>query len=132
MARRSRRSEYRGRPYVAGSSFDLELPRDELRLSLDAFEVPAVGVPGWVSLARQARSWRVLEPVSRRSPPRAPAPPWGGGGVPFALVTKFPRQVRYCMQRHSRREVLFARGVAGRRGSAPGPYRRKESSNWRC
>lgn len=132
MARRSRRSEYRGRGPVDASSFDLELPRDELRRELGPSPSIAPSVPGWVSLARQARTWKVFGPGSRVSPPRAPAPPWGGGGVPFALVTRFPRQVRYCIQRGMRREVLFARGVAGRRGSAPGPYRRKESSNWRC
>lgn len=43
-----------------------------------------------------------------------------------------PSRVRFCVQRLQRKQVLFARGIAGRRGSAPGPYRRTENSNWRC
>lgn len=49
-----------------------------------------------------------------------------------ALRVAVPQRVRFCIQRKSRREVLFAFRVAGRRGSAPGPYRRRVESSWSC
>lgn len=48
------------------------------------------------------------------------------------LRVRVPARVRFCVQRHQRKQVLFALKVAGRRGSAPGPYRRREEFNWRC
>lgn len=38
----------------------------------------------------------------------------------------------HCRDRKERKEVLFARGVAGRRGGSPGPYRRTRFSKVRC
>lgn len=54
----------------------------------------------------------------------------------IALTTFRPevstRKNSYCKIRKQRRAVIFARGVGGRRRSAPGPYHRKPSSNTRC
>lgn len=43
-----------------------------------------------------------------------------------------PEVVSQCVRRKERKSVLFAEGVAGRRGSAPGPYRRNVFSSYRC
>lgn len=44
-----------------------------------------------------------------------------------------PRQVSFCQSRAARREVLFARNVAGRRGVGRGkPWRRTFESNYSC
>lgn len=44
----------------------------------------------------------------------------------------FPRSVDVCVKRKTRRNVLFAKGVAGRRGGSPGPYKRTVFSAWSC
>lgn len=43
-----------------------------------------------------------------------------------------PSQPTICDQRQDRRAALFASGVAGRRRSAPGPYKRRPESNYTC
>lgn len=50
------------------------------------------------------------------------------------LSVRVPGRVQFCVQRKQRREVLFAREIAGFRRSpgAGGHYRRNEDSNWRC
>lgn len=61
---------------------------------------------------------------------RLPAPP-----VPRVHRFEDVRQVLECVRRHSRREVLFARQVAGRRGRSPGRrghYRRNGGSSYGC
>lgn len=42
-----------------------------------------------------------------------------------------PSKVKFCIVRKVRREVLFARDVAGRRGLS-GPYRRNQNSQYSC
>lgn len=37
-----------------------------------------------------------------------------------------------CVRRHTRREVLFAKRIAGRGGGRHGPYRRTLNSQWSC
>lgn len=46
------------------------------------------------------------------------------------LFAALPRQTRFCVQRQQRREVMFARGVAGSRGIRK--YRRTQNSQWSC
>lgn len=51
------------------------------------------------------------------------------------LEIKAPRRVLFCARRQVRKEVLFARKVAGRRGGSPGRrgrYLRNANSQWRC
>lgn len=43
-----------------------------------------------------------------------------------------PGRDALCVRRLQRKQVLFAKGVAGRSGSAPGPYRRNQFSSWSC
>lgn len=45
---------------------------------------------------------------------------------------KVDKRVRFCVQRHQRRQVLHALGIAGRRGLGRNGVRRSENSNWRC
>lgn len=49
-----------------------------------------------------------------------------------SLRVPVPRQAAFCVRRKLRREVMFAKHVAGRRGSAPGPYHRTADSHWTC
>lgn len=68
---------------------------------------------------------------SSTSIPRAKAV-WRNLARPRPLYAK---SLKYCLQRSLRREVLFALGVAGRRGSAPGRggrYKRSITSYYRC
>lgn len=51
------------------------------------------------------------------------------------LQIKAPERVLFCARRGVRKEVLFAKGVAGRRGGSPGRrgrYFRNQNSAWRC
>lgn len=47
---------------------------------------------------------------------------------------RFPQPGRepVCVRRLRRKQVLFARGIAGRSGGSPGPYRRNAFSSWSC
>lgn len=49
----------------------------------------------------------------------------------FRRLQADPR-TRMCVRRRVRKSVLFAKHIAGRRGSAPGPYRRTQDSQWSC
>lgn len=63
-------------------------------------------------------------------------PPIGGlrGRMPsFGLQVRAPSRARFCLQRKQRKEVLFAYGVAGRRGVGRGKrWNRNANSQWRC
>lgn len=50
------------------------------------------------------------------------------------LQIREPKVVLFCQQRRERREVLFAKRVAGRKASPGrgGTYRRRPESQWRC
>lgn len=61
----------------------------------------------------------------RRSIKRANFPP---AKLRFAI----PEKVKVCVRRQERREVLFARNIAGRGGGRHGPYRRSASSYYSC
>lgn len=37
-----------------------------------------------------------------------------------------------CEKIKERKEVLFAKGVAGKKGSAPGPYKKRSKIKWDC
>lgn len=50
-----------------------------------------------------------------------------------SLVIRVPTRVKFCLRRKFRREVLFARDVAGHRGIGRGKrWIRSENSNYRC
>lgn len=75
--------------------------------------------------------------VVRAGLPRVPSAPashrriasWRAFNV---LQFPHPRSVDVCVRRRVRRTVLFAKGVAGRRGGSPGPYKRTAFSSWSC
>lgn len=48
------------------------------------------------------------------------------------VLNKQPMRVRFCVQRKTRREVLFALRRAGYSGSAPRSYSRSANSNYGC
>jgi len=48
------------------------------------------------------------------------------------LQVRRPSRDMMCVRRLQRKQVLFAKKVAGRRGGSPGPYRRNQFSNWSC
>lgn len=57
------------------------------------------------------------------------------GFPPPRLTLRAPSKVRFCVQRHTRREVLFARKVAGYKHRSPGSggrYNRRAESSYRC
>lgn len=64
--------------------------------------------------------------------PQAPSKAVSLPSLLASIKMRAPARVRFCVQRKSRKEVLFAKGVAGRRGRSPGPYRRKQSSYYSC
>lgn len=84
--------------------------RRRLKLPVRAVRPSVLGPSRLLQAIRRAESWRAFN----------------------VLQVRVPARVRFCQQRSTRRQVLFAAGVGGRRGSAPGPYRRSENSNWRC
>src|SRR5688572_27234894 len=43
-----------------------------------------------------------------------------------------PKQALVCLGRQTRKEVLFARNVAGKSGGSPGPYKRTANSKIKC
>lgn len=54
---------------------------------------------------------------------------------PLKVQIRFPAGVRICIQRKQRKEVLFAKNIAGSRGGSPGrrsTYRRTPNSYYRC
>lgn len=48
------------------------------------------------------------------------------------VLPRLNRRASVCVSRLQRKQVLFARGIAGRRGSAPGPYHRNMDSQRSC
>lgn len=91
--------------------------------------------PGVFSPARRvevfASSPRRLS-VDPRPAGRRVARSFRPGKVPFQVVMRVPARVRFCVERKQRREVLFARGVAGRGGGRHGSYRRTANSYYSC
>lgn len=89
---------------------------------------PAVRLGSRAPVARRAS----LAPPAHASQFRFPRRSWSS----FNAVTfREPRKEVICVRRSARRGVLFARGVAGRRGSAPGrnsSYHRNQFSSWSC
>lgn len=60
---------------------------------------------------------------------------WSGSSLSKRRIPLFltlPARAAVCVSRKERRRSLFASGVAGKRGSAPGPYRRGEFSSVSC
>lgn len=60
---------------------------------------------------------------------------WSGSSLSKRRIPLFPAfsaRTAVCVGRKERRRSLFASGVAGKRGSAPGPYRRGEFSSVSC
>lgn len=78
------------------------------------------GTPGGARFGLRARG--TLPPAKRVGP-------W------HRLQVRVPEVTLFCQQRRERKEVLFAKGVAGRSGGSPGrrgTYRRRAESQWRC
>lgn len=48
------------------------------------------------------------------------------------LRIRAPRRVYFCVQRKQRKEVLFAKNIAGRRGLGRRGVRRTQNSQYRC
>lgn len=141
--RRRRRDvpEVRGRPFddsvdtpsvvqAGGPQFfspNRRLPRREFSDSPDYRGYG--GAPHAIFSIRPLKVGRKVALVGRTFPPmQAFFPAWSAFR---SLAVAMPSRARFCVQRKQRREVLFAKQVAGRRGLS-GPYRRTESSNWRC
>lgn len=129
---RRRRSERSGRTVVVGSNGTL--PRAELRRysvpegAQDVFDW-GMGQSPMSALLRGSvtSAGRVFQPSSAKRFLDGRFKP-----VLTGLSVRYPTQMKFCVQRKERREVLFAKRVAGRRGGSPGPYKRREWSNWRC
>lgn len=85
-----------------------------------------------VFLARPLRIYASQLPLSARAAPRASR----RRADAFRFLRSLPvlgRSVAVCVRRKLRREVLFARGVAGRSGVGVGKrWRRNVESSYRC
>lgn len=117
------------------------LPRPVIRRVLDPYAVP---------LQAPASTWRVwgAQPHASLRSVRGniggipdyffrPSIPLlqAKGFPPPRLTINAPSKVRFCVQRHTRREVLFARKVAGYKHRSPGSggrYIRRAESSYRC
>lgn len=97
-------------PLVA---FDLDLP--SLSTALD------------LALVRRRVAWGARRSAVRAAKRKRIAASWRE----FNVLRADPRQ-SFCVRRAVRRNVLFARGVAGRRGLGRHGVRRSVSSAWRC
>lgn len=75
-----------------------------------------------------ARPGQVLSPLRPRSESRGRElrPPM------YQLRMSAPSRSSFCHRRKERRQVLFAIRRAGYSGSAPGPYRRTQDSQYSC
>lgn len=133
MASRRRRDSSRfvsGDPQIRSSVS--ALPRDVAAASSSFLHGPhraIVFTPPAPFKRLPARRGVVYAPPPVRTPTRKSGGPWRFWG---SLSVRVPERVKFCVQRKERREVLFARRVAGRRGTAPGPYRRSPKSQWSC
>lgn len=109
---------------------DLSFPRRRPNVvQVPARGVLAAGVPR-LFVARRGRS-QVLTQF-RFAPPRPPRPPIGGRRGGAVRLSLDPR-VGVCVQRKQRKQVLFALGRAGYRGSVKAKtFRRSYNSQWRC
>lgn len=120
-----------GGPLVVGPKSE-DLPRAQERVQ-QAIEDDALlgGMGGLPPI-----TGRVWEPVKAR---------WSSSWRPSAsglkrygrlrvLEIRAPVRTLFCVRRKVRREVLFARAIAGRRGlrGRGGSYRRNQNSVWRC
>jgi len=115
-------------------------PRGVRRLmELDGETVPRFNPPGyggWATPHARPRSSPVVRVGPALARPR-PLPSPLQAHLNRASWRAFNRlqarpQDRLCVRRLQRKQVLFARRVAGRRGSAPGPYHRNMWSSWSC
>lgn len=72
--------------------------------------------------------------VSRAALTQSPAKPTRLKRPPlYQLNIQAPSRVKFCVRRKIRREVMFARNMAGRRGIGRGKtWRRSENSNYSC
>lgn len=159
MARRRRSSQAAGRDpgrvsrFHAGESQSFEdstdfpdswsVPRVVAASRVPEFDLlPDVSGPPEAPVGFFSRKRVVDESGSlvRKAQDRLLAFPRGVGNPPAPrrysalslLQVAVPERSKVCVSRVERKQVLFAKGKAGRRGSAPGPYVRKVSSNWRC
>lgn len=75
------------------------------------------------------RPARVIAPPARKT--RSTRPKFASS-PPAALVFRAPARVAVCVRRRTRREVIFARGQAGRPGRPSRPPRRSVYSSIHC
>lgn len=81
--------------------------------------------PGPVRNARTRRQWAHVLVVTRK-----PVVPKGRPALSSRVAFANPREVLVCVRRKRRKEVLHAKGVAGRKGIKR--YRRNEYSEVSC
>lgn len=118
--------------------FPLLLRRPGVNLSRSVARV-------WDSMSQAKPTLRrakatLLRVAARRLPPPVPAKQGSGQArsnrLFNVLSVPFSRRTRMCVQRKTRKEVLFAlrrKGVVNRRSPGRGgTYRRTQSSQWRC
>lgn len=159
MSRSSRRKSRSGVPSVVGVRFD-DSDGDQLfKRSGEGNNVPSSLLPrapeGVRRLLRYDSSssareqgygavrpmqsvvgarWSALRglvtPVPRRPKPFHAKPAFGPS---FNVVrVPFAKRVAFCVRRKQRKEVLFAKRVAGRGARSPGPYKRSFTSRFTC
>lgn len=134
MSRRSRSRYRRAGEARYSSSAAMALPRTHE--GVRRYSPWAMSAP---SLAQAQGVWRRLaRPTLFPVPLAKPAVGRLSSGrySPLSVLRmRVPTRVRFCVQRRTRREVIFALGVGGSRGSAGGrhgTYRRNGNSAFRC
>lgn len=145
MSKKSRRSNSGSTPRPGAANFSANvppaLPRVAFHDDLDSFDSPlSPAVPAVPSLPNPSiPSYGQRSKARSRLSPHPASPlvvkPRRYGQQPRLAKTiqiSAPRKVLACLRRRRRREVLFALKRAGRRGSAPGPYRRTKFSSYSC
>lgn len=135
-----KRSRRRNLSQASGATFDA--PNGTLLSPLDRVfeEKERRGLdPGYGGgTPMQATVWQVPGGARTGLARRGRLPPYQAPFRPMAklghLQIREPRVTLFCQQRRERREVLFAKKVAGFRRSPGrgGTYRRRAESQWRC
>lgn len=134
--------------FTAGATFPSlpsSVPRGGVRRLLDLDSTEDKFLPSWgkgatspfaspQSVRRRSPVVRVVAGVPRGRSPITPLQAKRRHALSmlsFQRLQANPRE-RLCVRRLQRKQVLFAKRVAGRRGGSPGPYRRNYLSSWSC
>lgn len=133
--RRSRRRQFEraGGPSEAGPNGTLPRAQERVQQELERRGL------GWGDGGRAPISAVVYDPPSQPRRGRGPLPTKRlafryGYAQLQRLRIQAPRAVLFCQQRQVRKEVLFAKRVAGLKRSPGrgGTYRRRQESRWGC